>query len=59
MVWKSSERNGLFSPDSISFLTTVISLSRSFFAMNECVMASADHLRYHSRFSSLAAMLAK
>jgi hypothetical protein len=55
----SVERNGLFSPYSSSFLTTVISVSRSLRAMKECVIASADQRRYQSRVASPAEKLAK
>jgi hypothetical protein len=52
-------REGLFSPDSISLRTTVISVSRSLRAMKLLTMASACQARYQRRFSSLALKLAK
>ena len=45
---------GEFSPCSYSFLTTVISLSRSFLAMNEFTMRSASSSSAHCRFASPA-----
>ena len=54
-----STRNGEFSPDSISFRTTVISDSRSSAAMNEFTMRSASRSSAHARFSSLAGKVSK
>jgi hypothetical protein len=45
---------GLFSPASISLRTTVISESRSFFAMKELTMRSGSRLSAQSRFASEA-----
>jgi hypothetical protein len=50
---------GLFSPDSISLRTTVISVSRSARAMKLLIIASACQPRYQRRFSSLAEKVAK
>ena len=50
----SITRVGSFSPISYSLRTTVISLSRSFFAMKEFTIASADQSIAHLRLSSLA-----
>ncbi len=50
----SSTEKGEFSPCSYSFLTTVISLSRSLRAMNECTMRSASRPMAHARLSSPA-----
>jgi hypothetical protein len=49
-----STLKGEFSPCSYSFLTTVISLSRSFFAMIEFTMRSASSSIAHARLSSPA-----
>ena len=59
MDFSSSDRKGSFSPRSISLRTTVISVSRSLRAMNECVIASADQRTYQSSVASFAAQLAK
>ena len=50
---------GLFSPISYSFLTTVISVSRSFCAMKELTMASACQPSAHFMLSSVAVKLTK
>ena len=50
---------GLFSPISYSLRTTVISVSRSFLAMKELVIASALQPSAHFMLSSLAVKLTK
>ena len=50
---------GLFSPISYSLRTTVISVSRSFLAMKELVIASALHPRAQRMLSSFAVKLTK
>jgi hypothetical protein len=50
---------GLFSPISNSLRTTVISLSRSFCAMNEFTMRSASRSSAQRRFSSVALKVSK
>ena len=50
---------GLFSPISYSFLTTVISVSRSFLAMLEFTMASALQPSAQRMLSSFAVKLTK
>jgi hypothetical protein len=52
-------RLGEFSPDSNSFRTTVISLSRSFLAMKELTIRSASRPIAHAKFSSLAGKVSK
>ena len=52
-------RTGLFSPDSISLRTTVISVSRSLRAIRLLSIASACQPRYQRSVSSLAEKLAK
>ena len=59
IVCCSVARTGLFSPDSISLRTTVISVSRSLRAIRLLTMASACQARYQRRLSSLALKLAK
>ena len=54
-----STRPGLFSPDSISLRTTVISVSRSARAIRLLIMASACHDKYQRSVSSLTEKLAK
>ena len=55
----SSTRCGLFSPLSNSLRTTVISVSRSFFATNEFTIRSASIASAQSRFSSDAVNVSK
>ncbi len=55
----NSTRKGEFSPCSYSFLTTVISLARSFFAMKEFTMRSDSISIAQRRLSSLAAKISK
>ena len=55
----SITETGLFSPISNSFLTTVISVSRSFCAMKLFVMASACQPSAHFMLSSVAVKLTK
>jgi hypothetical protein len=50
---------GSFSPCSYSLRTTVISLSRSFFAMNELTMRSASISIAHARLSGEASKSSK
>jgi hypothetical protein len=50
---------GWFSPPSYSLRTTVISLSRSFLAMNELTMRSDSRSSAQRRFSSVALKVSK
>ena len=58
MRWKSTPP-GLFSPDSNSLRTTVISLSRSSRVTRALTMRSASRPSAQSRLSSVAANVSK